>query len=75
MDNKDIIGFKSHSNQHVPWFGTNLAALEPCNSGRSRFLVQDVLYNFVTILDGTYLEDLWMLIWLNNSKLSLQIIY
>ena len=28
MENKDIIGFKSHSNQHAPWFGTNLAALQ-----------------------------------------------
>ena len=28
MDNIDIIGFKSHSNQHAPWFGTNLAALQ-----------------------------------------------
>ena len=28
MDNKDRIGFKSHSNQHAPWSGTNLAALQ-----------------------------------------------
>ena len=28
MNNKDIVGFKNHSNQHVPWSGTNLAALQ-----------------------------------------------
>ena len=28
MDNKDGTGFKSHSNQHAPWSGTNLAALQ-----------------------------------------------
>ena len=28
MTNKTHIGFKSHSSQHAPWFGTNLATLQ-----------------------------------------------
>ena len=38
MDNKDSIGFKSHSDQHAPWSVINLAALQ---LGRLKKIIQD----------------------------------